>query len=51
MDAARNRVVALGLAFASALWIAGDKVRHPQKMWICPMNEWLIKRGIKEVMG
>ena len=26
--------ISLGLASASTLWIAGDELRHPQKMWI-----------------
>jgi hypothetical protein len=26
--------ISLGLAFASALWIAADELRRPQKMWI-----------------
>jgi hypothetical protein len=26
--------ISLGLAFASALWIAAGEIRHPQKMWI-----------------
>ncbi len=25
--------ISLGLAFASALWIAADELRHPQEMW------------------
>src|SRR5258708_29990532 len=27
-------LISLGLAFASALWIAADELWHPQKMWI-----------------
>jgi len=40
--------LSIAVAFACALWIAVDGVRHPQAMAI--VNRWLIRAGLKEAM-